>query len=141
MKYFAIVLFSSLMLAACSSSKMVSMDPVQFEQCTQQSDLTGTDVYTGETVDNVIINQQTGLVYVTMDVRTYCNSALSMDVKQDANKIMLMLSNTNTGTDNCVCVKKARTALRDLAPGTYNLQITDKTGYRLLHQESVTIPE
>ena len=141
MKYLLIVLLSSLLFAACSSSKMVSMDPVRFDPCIQQTDLTSNDVFTGETVDNVIIDQQSGLVYVTMDVRTYCNSALSMDMKYNENQIDLMVSNTNTATDNCVCVKRARTALRDMAPGIYELRITDKTGHKLLDQETITIPE
>ena len=141
MKYLLTILLTSLLFAACSSSKMVSMDPAQFDPCTGQSDLTATDVFTGETVDNVVLNQRSGLVYVSMDVHTYCNSTLSMEMQQKENQIMLMVSNTNTATDNCVCVMKARTALRDLAPGTYDLKITDMTGHKLLHQESVTIPE
>jgi uncharacterized protein YcfL len=141
MKYFLILVFSTLLFAACSSSKMVSMDPARFDACTQQSDLTSSDVYTGETVDNVILDQQNGLVYVTMDVRTYCNSTLNMDMNQKENQITLMISNSDTASDNCVCVKKARTAFRDLAPGTYSLHITDKTGHKLLDQESITIPE
>lgn len=141
MKYLITVLLSSLLFAACSSSKMVSMDPVRFDPCIEQADMAPGDVYTGETVDNVIIDQQAGLVYVTMDVRTSCNSALTMNMKQSENQILLMLDNTNTAADNCVCVKKARTAFRDLAPGTYDLRITDKTGYKLLNQQSITIPE
>jgi uncharacterized protein YcfL len=141
MKYLLTILLSSLLFAACSSSKMVSMDPVRFDPCTQQSDLTSSDVYTGETVDNVVIDQQSNLVYVTMDVRTYCNSALKMDMSQKENQIMLKVSNTNSASDNCVCIKKARTAFRDLSPGTYDLRITDQTGHKLLDQESITIPE
>lgn len=141
MKYLLTVLLSSLLFAACSSSKMASMDPVRFDPCIEQSDLTPSDVFTGETVDNVIIDQQGGLVYVTMDVRTYCNSALTMNMKQSENQILLMVDNTSTTEDNCVCVKRARTAFRDLAPGTYDLRITDKTGHKLLAQKSITIPE
>lgn len=141
MKYLLTVLLSSLLFAACSSSKMASMDPVRFDPCIEQSDLTPSNVFTGETVDNVIIDQQAGLVYVTMDVRTYCNSALTMSMKQSENQIILMVDNTNSAEDNCVCVKRARTAFRDLAPGTYDLRITDKTGHKLLDQESLTIPE
>ncbi len=141
MKYLLTILLSSILFAACSSSKMVSMDPARFDACTQQTDLTSSDVYTGETVDNVVIDQQAKLVYVTMDVRSYCNSALSMDMTQTENQITLKVSNTNTASDNCVCIKKARTAFRDLAPGTYELRITDQTGHKLLDQESITIPE
>jgi uncharacterized protein YcfL len=141
MKYLLTILISSLLFAACSSSKMVSMDPVRFDPCIQQSDLTSNDVYTGETVDNVVIDQQAGLVYVTMDVRTYCNSALNMDMQQKENQITLMVSNSNTADDNCVCLKRARTAFRDLAPGTYDLRIIDKTGHKLLNQQTISIPE
>ncbi len=141
MKYLLTILLSSLLFAACSSSKVVSMDPVRFDACTQETDLTSNDVFTGETVDNVVIDQQAKLVYVTMDVRTYCNSALSMDMTQNEKQIMLKVSNTNSANDNCVCIKKARTAFRDLAPGTYDLRITDQTGHKLLSQESITIPE
>jgi uncharacterized protein YcfL len=141
MKYFLTILLSSLLFAACSSSKMISMDPAQFDPCTGQSDLTTGDVFTGETVDNVVLNQQGGLVYVTMDVHTYCNAALTMEMQQKENQVTLMVSNTNTAADNSVGVIKARTAFRDLAPGTYDLKITDKTGHKLLHQESITIPE
>ncbi len=141
MKYLLTVLLSSLLFAACSSSKMVTMDPVRFDPCTQQTDLTSSDVYTGETVDNVVIDQQAKMVFLTMDVRTYCNSTLNMDMTQKENMITLMVSNTNSSSDNCVCIKKARTAFRDLAPGIYDLRITDKTGHKLLDQESITIPE
>ncbi len=139
MKYFFIILFSSLLFAACSSSKVVTMDPVRYDPCTQQTDLTSSDVFTGETVDNVVVDQQGGIVFVTMDVRTYCNSTLNTEMKQNENQITLMVSNTNAGTDNCVCVKKANTSLRDLASGDYTLRITDKTGYKLLDQKSFTI--
>ena len=141
MKYLLTVLVSSLLFAACSSGKMVSMDPVRFDPCTDQADLTANNVFTGETVDNVIIDQQSGLVYVTMDVRSYCNAQLSMEMKQSENQIILMVKNSNTATDNCVCVKRARTAFRNLEPGTYDLRITDQTGSKLLGQESITIPE
>ena len=141
MKYLLTVLVSSLLFAACSGGKMVSMDPVRFDPCTEQADLTANNVFTGETVDNVIIDQQGGLVYVTMDVRSYCNSQLSMEMKQSENQIILMVKNSNTAEDNCVCVKKARTAFRDLEPGTYDLRITDQTGHKLLDQKSITIPE
>jgi uncharacterized protein YcfL len=141
MKYLLTILLSSLLFAACSSSQMATMDPAHFDQCTQQADLTSSDVFTGETVDNVVLDQQAKLVYVTMDVRTYCNSALSMTMSQKENKIFLKVANTNTASDNCVCVKIARTALRDLAPGTYDLMITDQTGHKLLDQKSITIPE
>lgn len=141
MKYFLTVLLSSLFFAACSSGRMVSMDPVRFDPCIEQVDLTPNNIFIGETVDNVIIDQQGGLVYLTMDVRSYCNSQLSMEMKQSENQIVLMVKNSNTAADNCTCVKKARTALRDLAPGTYDLRITDQTGHKLLDQESLTIPE
>jgi uncharacterized protein YcfL len=141
MKYLLTILLSSLLFAACSSSKQVTMDPARFDDCTQQTDLTSNDVYTGETVDNVVIDQQAKLVYVTMDVRSYCNSALSMDMVQNENQITLKVSNSNSANDNCVCIKRARTAFRDLAPGTYDLRITDQTGHKLLDQESITIPE
>ncbi len=141
MKYLLTILFTSLLFAACSSSKTVTMDPARFDPCTEQSDLGTNAVFTGETVNNVVVDQQSGLVYVTMDVRTYCNSALNMDMQQKENQITLMVSNTNSASDNCVCIKKARTAFRDLAPGTYDLKIMDKTGHKLLDQESVTIPE
>lgn len=141
MKYLLTVLLSALLFAACSSSKEIAMDPVRFDPCTQQTDLTSSDVYTGETVDNVVVDQQSGIVFVTMDVRTYCNSALNMDMAQNEKLITLKVSNTNSASDNCVCIKKARTAFRNLAAGTYELRITDKTGHKLLAQESITIPE
>lgn len=140
MKYFYIVLFSSLFLAACSSSKEVSMDPVRYDPCTQETNLASNDVFAGETVDNVKVDQQGGLVYLTMDVRTYCNAQLNTDLTTSQNQITLKVSNTNTSTDNCVCIKKASTAFRDLASGTYDIRIMDKTGYKLLDQQSVTIP-
>lgn len=141
MKYFLIIFFSSLLFAACSSSKVATMDPVHYDACTQQTDLTSNDVFTGETVDNVVLNQQIGLVLLTMDVRTYCNSSLNTEMKLNENQITLMLSNTNTSTDNCVCIKKASTSFKNLTPGDYNLRVTDKTGHQLLAQESITIPK
>lgn len=141
MKYLLTILLSSILFAACSSSKVAMMDPVQVDPCTNSSGLTDGDVFTGETVDNVVLNQQGALVYLTMDVHTYCNAALSVEMQQKENQIVLMISNTNTATDNTVGIMKTRTALRDLAPGTYDLKITDKTGYKLLHKDVVTIPE
>ncbi len=141
MKYFIVGLLSSLIIAGCSSSKMVSMDPVMYDPCTEQTNLTSNDVFTGETVNNVAIDQQGAVVFLTMDVRTYCNSQLTSEMKENEKQITLMLSNSNTATDNCVCIKKARTSFRDMAPGTYTLKITDKTGYKLLDQKTITIPE
>lgn len=140
MKYIYIVLFSSLFLAACSSSKVVSMDPVRYDPCTQETNLTSNDVFTGETVDNVKVDQTGGVVYLTMDVRTYCNAELTTDMTTNQNQISLMVSNSSASTDNCVCIKKASTTFRDLASGTYDLRIMDKTGHKLLDQETVTIP-
>jgi hypothetical protein len=139
MKYFFTVLFSSLLFAACSSSKMVSMDPVRYDPCIHQSELTSNNIFTGETVDNVNIDVESGLVYLEMDVRTYCNANLNTEMKVNENQITLMVSNTNTAADNCVCIKKGRTTFRDMAPGTYTLRITDKTGYKLLDQESIVV--
>lgn len=141
MKYLVIALLSSLLFAACSSSTMVTMDPVRFDACTDQSELTSNATFTGETVDNLVIDQQQGIVFVTMNVRTYCNSQLSMTMEQNDYRITLKLANNYNSTDNCVCIKKARTSLRDLTPGTYNIRITDITGYQLLDQKSITIPE
>jgi len=140
MKYLLTILLSSILFAACSSSKMITMDPVHFDPCTEQADLVSGDVYTGETVDNLVIDQQSGIVFVNMDVRTYCNSDLSLNMKQKENQIIMMLTNSNTEADDCVCTKKARTSLRDLASGTYDLRITDNTGYKLLEQKDVIIP-
>jgi hypothetical protein len=117
------------------------MDPVTYDPCTEQANLTSKDVFTGETVNNVAIDQQGSVVFLTMDVRTYCNSQLTSEMKQSESQVTLMLSNSNTATDDCVCIKKARTSFRDMAPGTYTLKITDKTGYKLLDQKTITIPE
>lgn len=142
MKYFYVILFGSLFLAGCSGSKdaSVMMDPVRYDACTQETNLAANDVFTGETVNNVKVDMQGGLVYLTMDVRTYCNAELNTDMTSSGNQITLMVSNSNASTDQCVCMKKASTAFRDLASGTYDLRITDKTGHKLLDQETVTVP-
>lgn len=141
MKYLLIVLFSSLFLAACSGSKQVSQSmDVRYDPCTQQTNLTANDVFTGETVNNVKIDQQNGIVFLTMDVRTYCNADLNTDITNNNNQITLMVSNKSASTDQCVCIRKASTSFKDLTSGTYDLRITDKTGHKLLDQETITIP-
>jgi len=118
---------------------MTTMDPVRFDTCTDQTELTSSYTFTGETVDNLVVDQQQGIVFITMDIRTYCNSQLSMKMETNENRITLKLANDYNSSDNCACIKKARTALRDIEPGTYNLRITDITGYKLLDQKTFTI--
>ena len=142
MKTFYILLVSSLLFAACSSSKEeISLGSLDQKPCRSEKQLNSANEFTGETADNLVLFQQSKLVYASMDIRTYCNAKISFDVEKNGDRIKLKVKNNNSATDNCVCFSNVTTAIQNLEPGTYTILVTNSAGDQLLTQGSIQVKE
>ncbi len=128
MKYFVIVLFSALFFAACSSTKLMELSNTSQEPCKSQTSIENASDFADETGGNLIFDHQGEAVFATMDITTYCNAALDVKLKQDGNNINLIVQNTSNNKDTCSCVKRLRTKLYNIAPGTYDVKVTNSKG-------------
>ena len=142
MKTFYALLVSSLLFAACSSSKEeVSLGSLEQKPCRSEKQLNSTDEFTGETADNLVLFQQSKLVYASMDIRTYCNAKISFDIERNGDRIKLKVKNNNTSTDKCVCFANVTTSIENLEPGSYTILVTNEAGDQLLTQGSIQVKE
>jgi len=139
MRYFVIILFSALLLSACSGAKDIVMGRVDQDPCKNETQLKDQREFVGETVDNLNVYQQGENVYATMDVRTLCNSRISFEPKVVDKTIMLMVKNNNSGTSTCACVTKVTTTFSSPGSGSYNVRIMSQRGDMLLAEQSATI--
>jgi hypothetical protein len=142
MKTFYVLLVSSLLFAACSSSKEeIKLGSLDQKPCRSEKQLNSTDEFTGETADNLVLFQQSKLVYASMDIRTYCNAKISFDVDRNGDRIKLKVKNNNTATDKCVCFTNVTTSIENLEPGSYTILVTNGAGDQLLTQGSIQVKE
>ncbi len=139
MRKLLILLFTSLLLAACSSTKELQFTSLNQQQCTNETTLNSPGEFTGETVGGMDVYKQGESVYVSMDIRTYCNARIVFDLAQKGNQILLKLRNAMNEKDNCVCVKNVTTSFKNLSPGTYDIMVTDAGGYTVLDHKVYTL--
>lgn len=140
--FYTIIIVSSLFLSACSSSKQeIKLGTLDQKPCRSEKQLNTTDEFTGETADNLVLFQQSSLVYASMDIRTYCNAKISFDVQKDGDRIKLRVKNNNTATDKCVCFSNVTTSIENLDPGSYTVLVTNAAGNQLLTQGSIQVKE
>ncbi len=142
MKTFYALLVSSLLFAACSSSKEeIKLGSLDQKPCRSEKQLNSTDEFTGETADNLVLFQQSKLVYASMDIRTYCNAKISFGFERNGDRIKLKVKNNNTATDKCVCFTNVTTSIENLEPGSYTVLVTNGAGDQLLTQGSIQVKE
>lgn len=140
--FYTLVMVSSLLLSACSSSKEeIKLGSLDQKPCRSEKQLNTTDEFTGETADNLVLFQQSSLVYASMDIRTFCNAKISFDVQKDGDRIKLKVRNNNTATDKCVCFTNVTTSIENLQPGYYTVLVTNAAGNQLLTQGSIQVKE
>lgn len=140
--FYSIVIISSLLLSACSSSKEeIKLGSLDQKPCRSEKQLNTTDEFTGETADNLVLFQQSNLVYASMDIRTYCNAKISFDVQKDGDRIKLRVKNNNSAKDKCVCFTNVTTSIENLQPGSYTVLVTNAAGNQLLTQGSIQVKE
>lgn len=140
--FFTLVIVSSLLFSACSSSKEeIKLGSLDQKPCRSEKQLNTSDEFTGETADNLVLFQQSGLIYASMDIRTYCNAKISFDVQKEGDRIKLKVKNNNTATDKCVCFTNVTTSIENLQPGSYTVLVTNAAGNQLLAQGSIQVKE
>jgi major membrane immunogen (membrane-anchored lipoprotein) len=140
--FYTFVVVSSLLLGACSSSKEeIKLGSLDQKPCRSEKQLNNADEFSGETADNLVLFQQSKLVYASMDVRTYCNARISFDVQKNGDRIKLMVKNNNTASDKCVCFTNVTTSIENLEPGSYTVLVTNGAGDQLLTQGSILVKE
>lgn len=139
MRNLFILLFSALLLSACSSSKDFQVGGLTQEPCKSETQITNPNQFLGETVENLRLVPSGNTVTAYMDVRTYCNSNLSISGSVKGKELRLMLKNENTAQDDCFCKKTISTTLTNVEKGTFDVLVTNSSGSQLLAQESLTV--
>jgi major membrane immunogen (membrane-anchored lipoprotein) len=140
--FYTLVIVSSLLLGACSSSKEeIKLGSLDQKPCRSEKQLNSADEFTGETADNLVLFQQGNLVYASMDIRTYCNAKISFDIQKEGDRIKLRVKNNNIATDKCVCFTNVTTSIENLQPGSYTVLVTNAAGNQLLTQRSLQVKE
>lgn len=139
MRYLAILLFTSLILSACSGSKNIEVTQVNLEPCKNEVKLNDQNPFYGETVDNFLAYQQGDAVQFTMDVRTYCKTGLTVVTDKQENVIKLKLNNTGQNNSDCTCTVKLSSSMKNLKEGSYTVMVTDISGSKLLAQQQLTV--
>jgi hypothetical protein len=142
MKTIYILFVSALLFAACSSSKEeIKLSSLDQKPCRSEKQINSPNEFTGETGDNLVLYQQSSLVYASLDIRTYCNAKISFDVEKNGDRIKLKVKNNNPTTDKCVCFTNVTASIENLEPGTYTILITNVAGNQLLTQGSIQVKE
>ncbi len=139
MRYSLLLLFTALLISACSSTKEIEFTSLNQQACQNQMNIDEQNQFAGETVDSLIVYQEGETIYAKMDVRSYCNSQFTFSAQVSNETIKLKLSNANNSTDDCVCVKQVTTSFKNVEPGFYNIMITNSAGTQLLDQTSLNI--
>ncbi len=139
MKYLYLII-TAFLLSACAGSK-IEFSSLNQDPCKNETKLNNPGEFLGETVENLTVYQQGDQLYASMQVRTYCTARINFDVDKGETLIRLKLFNAGPAAGDCVCLTNVTTSLKNVEEGTYNVQITNKDGNRLLAQTSVTVKE
>jgi hypothetical protein len=144
MKKILLILLSGLLFAACAP-KEAQFSMLEEQPCKEEHEIKTSGEFVAMTVDNLIVDHQNEKIFVTFDVRAYCNSDLDLKLREKelSSEVVIQLMNKNNQTDDCVCSKRLRAELFDLAPGTYSLKIMDESSQTLYASRSITynLPE
>ncbi len=139
MRYLLIVLFTGLLVSACSSTKDIETASLNQTECRDEMEITDPKIFTGETADNLQVYQQGGLVFATVDVRTYCNARITYDVEKRSGELRLKVKRNGSFSDNCVCITNVTTSLKNIEAGSYNVMVMNSGGNQILAQTNFTV--
>jgi uncharacterized protein YcfL len=139
MRYLLIVIISTFLISACSSSRELELTSLNQQPCRNEVTLNNPNEFIGETAENFSVYQQGDQVFASVDVRTYCNARISFDLERNSDQILLKLRNNNTMTDKCVCVSNITTSIKNLEAGSYNFMVTDATGSTMLAKQTLNV--
>ena len=125
-----------LVLTGCASQKEFVKSPAVISQCINQADTKAADFY-GETASNLNALQSGNALVVTFDVKTMCNSNLDYEVQKTDQTVKIKIKNSEVKKVDCTCTKTMTLHINDLLEeGTYNVLVTNETGYQLLTQKA-----
>ncbi|MFO7447661.1 MAG: hypothetical protein R6W90_14945 [Ignavibacteriaceae bacterium] len=139
MRYLYLILFTSLFISACSSTKEIETASLNQAPCKDETEITDPNIFTGETADNLQVYQQGDLVFATMDVRTYCNARITFDTEITGSQLKLKVNRAASINDNCVCNANVTTSFKNIAAGTYNVMVMNAAGNQILAEQSFTV--
>ena len=140
MKNIITLFISAILIAGCAGSSDLEYASLNQEPCRSETEIDNPQSFVSETAENFIVYQQGDNVYLSMDVRTYCNSKITFeDPKLDGERIMIRMRNAGPTEDNCVCFKNVTTSIKNIEEGTYNFMILGKSGNQLLVQKTFTV--
>jgi hypothetical protein len=128
-----------LILSSCSGSELMHINSFNTGKCTDEKTITDSDASSGLAVDSLTAIQTNNLIEVGMNVRSYCNSEFSLEIKNSDSQLELYLSNVSGITDNCLCTKKVRLSFNKPDKGFYNIVVTNSTGTLLLDEVSLKV--
>ncbi len=139
MKNLLLLALLALTFSACSGSKAIVFNSLVQSPCKEQTKLNNSSEFTGETVSNLLVYQQSDILYASMDVRTYSNARITFTIEKKENQLRMKLQNANNTKDNFVCIINVATSLKNVAPGSYEIMILNSTGNQLLATKRITV--
>lgn len=137
MKYFLLLFLSAILFSACSSS--LELADINQEPCMEEGKITDDNTFAGITANNLSVMPSEDEVMVSVNIRSYCKSNLTMEIEQKDKIVNLKVYDKNTSKDNCVCVKRLNSTIKNLDSGTYTFRVLDRTGRQILDQREFTI--
>lgn len=141
--YFSAILFLSLLVIGCGGSKEAQLEMklgnFNVSDCKNVTNISDPSEFMGETADNLVVTGLSKSFAASFDVRTRCNAQLAVDLEKDGNNIKIKLRNMQTQVVDCICFITVTTSALNVAPGTYNVLITNSTGNQLLANQTVSV--
>ena len=139
MKYFLLFSLALLFLAGCSATKEIESASLTQAPCRSETEIKDPNEFVSETAENLLVYQQGDLLFASMDVRTYCNARITFDVERKDERLMLKLRNSNSATDDCVCITNVTASLKNVESGDYTVMVTNASGNQLLAQTAASV--
>lgn len=138
MRYLLVLFAFSVLFVACSS-KVAEISMVNQSACKEEAKLDSQNKFYGETVNNFTLNNQGGVIFAQMDVRTYCNATLSFKIDKQDRVVKIRISNTNSNKPDCVCLVNTQTSIKNLPAGDYSFIVTNEAGDKLLAEQKFSV--
>jgi hypothetical protein len=139
MRYFTVVILAAILFSACSSTKQIERVSINQAPCANEEQITDPKTFTGETADNLQVYQQGDVFFATMNVRTYCNAKIDVNVEVSGDQLRLKLNRTEQGDNTCVCNINVTTSYKNIEPGNYTVMVMNAAGSQVLAQQDILI--